>query len=79
MQDMGWRLVIFWQNQSILIIVGIVRSTFSSKSRQARDKEEQRWYKESYRMYYGKEPKHRISRSEMAELDELEDEDYEEE
>ena len=63
---------------AILIIVGIVKLLSGSKSRRSRDDAEQRWYKESYRMYYGKEPKHRISRSEMAELDELEDEDYEE-
>ena len=64
---------------AILIIVAIVRSIFSPKARQARDEEEQSYYKDLYRIHYGKVPNRRITGLEMAELEDLEDEDYEEE
>ena len=65
----------------ILIIIGILKWLFSSgpKADEHRDASEQRFYKGLYRDYYGKNPDHRISRREMAELDELDDEEYEDE
>lgn len=66
---------------AVLIMIGILKWLFGSgpKAAKLRDESEQRYYKDLYRDYYGKDPDHRITRDEMAELDELEDEEYEDE
>ena len=66
---------------AILIIYGIAKIFSGSRSKAAkrRDDYEQDYYKQLYKDYYGKTPDHRISRMEMAELDELEEEEYEDE
>ncbi len=63
----------------ILVLVWFLRLLFSpdKKAAERRDDHEQEYYKDLYRDYYGKDPDHRITRWEMAELDELEDEEYE--
>ena len=64
----------------ILIVIWILRLITGSGKKAAKRREDQKqeYYGESYRMFYGKDPDHRLSAWEMAELDELEDEEYEE-
>ena len=65
----------------ILIVIGILKLIFGSGKEKAERREgsRQRYYRALYRDYYGKDPDHKLSAWEMAELDELEDEEYEDE